>query len=61
MIMGFIALGVFLTLQLGNVGDSLEFFTFEFAHIVIFFTTLIFVMQVRTKLPAVRHVGYPVL
>ena len=46
--MGFIALGVFLTLELGSVGDSLEFFMFEFAHIVIFFTTLIFVMQVRT-------------
>eukprot|EP00904_Undaria_pinnatifida_P009614 jgi/Undpi1/5783/HiC_scaffold_2.g01057.m1 len=45
MIMGFIALGVFLTLELGSVGDSLEFFMFEFAHIVIFFTTLIFVMQ----------------
>lgn len=47
MIMGFISLGVFLTLQFGGVGSTIGFYTFEFAHIVVFFTTLIFVMQVR--------------
>ncbi|CAM9283188.1 unnamed protein product [Hapterophycus canaliculatus] len=45
MIMGFISLGVFLTLQFGSVGSSSGFYTFEFAHIVIFCTTLMFVMQ----------------
>jgi len=45
MIMGFISLGVFLTLQFGGVGSTIGFYTFEFAHIVVFFTTLIFVMQ----------------
>lgn len=49
MIMGFISLGVFLTLQFGSVGSTIGFYTFEFAHIVIFFTTLIFVMQVRAQ------------
>lgn len=44
--MGFISLGVFLLLQFGSVGSTLGFYTFEFAHIVIFFTTLIFVAQV---------------
>lgn len=46
MIMGVISLGVFLTLELGGVGDTVGFYAFEFAHIVIFFTALIFVMQV---------------
>lgn len=46
MIMGFISLGVFLMLQFGSVGSTTAFYTFEFAHIVVFFTTLIFVMQV---------------
>lgn len=49
MIMGFISLGVFLTLQFGSVGSSVGFYTFEFAHIVIFCTTLIFVMQVGVR------------
>lgn len=44
--MGFISLGVFLMLQFGSVGGTMGFYTFEFAHIVIFLTTLIFVMQV---------------
>ena len=48
MIMGFISLGVFLTLQFGSVGSTIGFYTFEFAHIVVFFTTLIFVMQVHS-------------
>lgn len=56
MIMGFISLGVFLTLQFGSVGSTIGFYTFEFAHIVIFFTTLIFVMQVRYHtVPYVRN------
>ncbi len=45
MIMGFISLGVFLTLQFGGVGSTIGFYTFEFAHIVVFFTTIIFVVQ----------------
>lgn len=49
MIMGFISLGVFLLLQFGSVGSTLGFYTFEFAHIVIFFTTLIFVAQVGAR------------
>lgn len=49
MIMGFISLGVFLTLQFGSVGSTIGFYTFEFAHIVVFFTTLIFVVQVRAQ------------
>lgn len=44
--MGVISLGVLLTFELGDVGDTVGFLAFEFAHIVIFFTALIFVMQV---------------
>lgn len=47
MIMGVISLGVFLTLELGNVGGSSAFYAFEFGHIVVFFAALIFVTQVR--------------
>lgn len=49
MIMGVISLGVFLTLELGDVHTSVAFYAFEFAHIVIFFAALIFVIQVRSR------------
>lgn len=51
MIMGVISLGVFLTLELGDVDTSVAFYAFEFAHIVVFFAALIFVMQVNAWLP----------
>lgn len=52
-IMGVISLGVFLTLELGDAGGTLAFYGFEFSHIVLFFTALIFVMQVRVAQVAI--------
>lgn len=49
--MGVISLGVFMTLELGNVDNAVAFYAFEFAHILIFFTALIFVLQVSVNEP----------
>jgi len=44
MIMGFISFGIFMAVQAGGVGHGETLVSFEFAHIVIFFAALIFVL-----------------
>ncbi|CAM9894396.1 unnamed protein product, partial [Chrysoparadoxa australica] len=45
MIMGCISFAVFMLVQLGGVGHTQAFFAFEFAHIIVFFTAMFYVLQ----------------